>query len=372
MASNISSGNLIPSQSNSPGTPPVRVLIVDDSPLIGEILKAMLGSEVGLEVIGQAANGQDAVRKTIRLKPDVITMDIRMPKGEGLEAIRSIMSIRPTPIVVVSNAVYATDYNVAFYAIEAGALTVIEKPRGLLSNDYEKVRAQLVSTIKAMSKVRLVKRASRRDGAGPMTAMLQSAFSHPIQLIAIASSTGGPPVLMQIFSELPKDFSIPIVVVQHILPSFVDCMIEWLNTKSNLPVSIAEEGSKLTPGKVFVAPGDTHLMVTSTGMIRLDASEPVKGQRPSATRMFESVAKAYFANAMGLILTGMGEDGVDGLEILSKAGAHIVAQDETSSVVYGMPQAAVRRGIVDEVLSPDDIVSRLIKVHRHQQSKTRL
>jgi two-component system chemotaxis response regulator CheB len=350
----------------------VRVLIVDDSPLIVNLLSAMLEGEPDIQVVGQATNGQEAIRMTMRLRPDVITMDIRMPKTDGLEATRQIMRVRPTPIVVVSSSVYASDYNSAFNAIEAGALTVIEKPKGLGVQDYESVREQLLTAIRTMSGVTVVMRYEdmpRKDGIGPVTAMLHTYFIRSVRVIAIAASTGGPPVLMQILSSLPQDFSIPMVVVQHIVPAFAQGMAGWLSTRANLQVSVANEGDKLAPGKVFIAPGEAHLTVAADRTLRLDHSAPIKSQRPSATRLFESVAQAFGSNSVGIILTGMGEDGADGLEKLSKAGAHVIAQDEASSTIFGMPKAAIQRGIVDEVLPPEGIVTRLTKLHHYMQSQ---
>jgi len=348
-----------------------RVLLVDDSPMISKLLAAMLEDMPDIQVVGQAADGQEAIRMAMRLRPDVITMDIRMPRMDGLEAIRHIMRVHPTPIVVVSSSVYASDYNTAFNAIEAGALTVIEKPKGLGVQDYEAVRDQLITAVRTMSGVTVVSRYEgmpRTDGIGPRTALLHAYFVRSVQAIAIAASTGGPPVLMQIFSSLPQDFSMPIIVVQHILPAFVQGFTEWLNSRANLQVSIAREGDQLAPGKVLIAPGEAHLTVMADKTIRLVHSEPVNGQRPSATPMFESVAKVFRSSAIGIVLTGMGEDGADGLEKLGKAGAHIIAQDEASSVVFGMPKAAIQRGIVDEILSPEQIILRLTKLHRHLQS----
>jgi len=354
-----------------PGARVTRVLMVDDSPLVSNILAAMLEDVPDIQVAGQATDGQEAIRMAMRLRPDVITMDIRMPRMDGLEAIRHIMRVHPTPIVVVSSSVYASDYNTAFNAIEAGALTVIEKPKGLGVQDYEAVRDQLITAIRTMSGVTVVSRYEgkpRTDGIGPRTALLHTYFMRSVQAIAIAASTGGPPVLMQILSSLPQDFSMPILVVQHILPAFVQGFAEWLNSRTDLPVSVACEGDELAPGRVLIAPGEAHLTVAANKTIRLVHSEPINGQRPSATPMFESVAKAFQSNAIGIALTGMGEDGADGLEKLGKAGAHIIAQDEASSIVFGMPKAAIQRGIVDEILSPEQIITRLTKLHRHLQS----
>jgi two-component system chemotaxis response regulator CheB len=355
-----------------PTTPnPIRVLIADDSLLIRTVISTMLMDVPGIKVVGQAADGQEAVRMALRLKPHVITMDIRMPQMDGLEATRHIMSVCPTPIVVLSSSVYATDYNIAFNAIAAGALTVIEKPHGLGASDYEGVREQLLMAVRLMAGVHVVGRPKSPTAdaqVGPMTALLKAMINRPIRVVAMGASTGGPPVIFSILRNLPKDFSIPIVIVQHIMPPFVPSMADWLNTKSSLPVHVAREGDQLAPGKVFLAPGNTHLIVQPRGILHMDGSDPVGGQRPSATRFFQSVAETFKADAVGIVLTGMGEDGVDGLAAMSQAGAHVIAQDQASCSVFGMPKAAIDRGVVDEALSPDQIVSRLIKLHHHIKS----
>ena len=221
---------------------PIRVLIVDNSPSIRTILNVMLSDLPDIQVVGQAIHGAEAVRMTLRLQPDLITMDIRMPVMDGLEATSQIMQVRPTPIVVVANSVYEADYNIAFSALEAGALTVIEKPYGLLAKNFDAVRDQLLNAVRTMAGIKVLshnKAAFSANNIGPMTAMLYSLFTQPVRVVAIAASTGGPPVLKYIFDNLPKDFSIPIVVVQHVLDAFAQGMAEWLNSSSALSVTTA-------------------------------------------------------------------------------------------------------------------------------------
>lgn len=343
------------------------MLIVDDSALISTLLSAMLEDVPDIQVVGLAATGQEAVRLTLRLHPDVITMDIRMPHMDGLEATRQLMRVQPTPIIVVSSAVYATDYNIAFNAIEAGALTVIEKPKGLGLQDYDVVRDQLITAIRTMAGLKLAPhrdKAPQTPNIGPMTAMLHTYFIRTVQVIAIAASTGGPPVLMQLLSSLPPNFAVPVVIAQHMLPAFVPGLMDWLNSRSQVPVSIAVEGERLAPGRAYLAAGNTHLTVTPERTLHLDYSSVPNEYRPSANRLFQSIARAYSSHAIGIVLTGMGDDGAAGLATLASTGAHIIAQDEATSVVFGMPKAAIDRNLVDEVLSPDEIVSRLSKLHR--------
>ncbi len=341
-------------------TEPIRVLVVDDSAVVRQILVSMLETEPGFEVVGQAQDGEEAVRLTARLRPDVITMDIRMPRLDGLEAIKRIMSTTPTPIVVVAASVYEPDRNIAFAAIEAGALTVVEKPSGITTRAYEAARVQLVTTIRLMSDVQVVTLRPRPHPAEavrkPDLEKMGAAPAHP-ELIAIAASTGGPGVLREIFNALPGDLSIPIVTVQHITPGFAQGFVQWLDGETELRVTMALDGERIRPGSVLVAPDDTHLTVAAGGIVRLDRSDPVKGQRPSATRLFDSVAQVYGSAAIGIVLTGMGDDGADGLENLRRAGGHIIAQDEESCVVFGMPKVAIERGVVDRIMSPPKIAS---------------
>ncbi len=339
---------------------PIRVLVVDDSSVVRQILVSMLESVPGFLVVGQAQDGKEAVQMTARLRPDVITMDIRMPRLDGLEAIKRIMSTTPTPIVVVAASVYEPDLNIAFAAIEAGALTVIEKPKGITPEAYEAARDQLVTTIRLMSDVQVV--TLWPDRRPPTLARRHqmktegTPWAHiDAKLIAMAASTGGPGVLRQILKALPGDLSIPIVAVQHITPGFAQGFAGWLNGETELHVTLARNGEPVRPGHVLIAPDDTHMTVTTGGIIQLDHLEPVKGQRPSATRLFDSVAKTYGAASVGVVLTGMGDDGADGLENLRKAGGYVIAQDEESCAVFGMPKAVIERRIADQVLSPDRI-----------------
>jgi two-component system chemotaxis response regulator CheB len=341
----------------------IRVLITDDSPLIRDILFHMLNDAEDIGVVGQAEDGADAVRMAARLSPDVITMDIRMPRMDGLEAIRQIMQKTPMPIIVVANGIHDSDFNISFKAIEAGALTVVEKPRGLTTKEYQTIQNRLIAAVRMVANLKVVARWPSAKPSSSSRALPHTLQNRIIQIVAIAASTGGPGVLKQILGQLPEDYSFPIVVVQHITSGFSEHMVSWLNGEVKINVATAKNGDRIQAGKVFVAPSDHHLTITPGGVIRLDEGLPIRGQRPSADRFFASVAQTYNSSAIGIILTGMGDDGADGIEVLGKTGAHIIAQNEQSSVVFGMPAQAIQRGVVDEVLSPDEIAETLISLH---------
>jgi two-component system chemotaxis response regulator CheB len=301
---------------------------------------------------------------TARLRPDVITMDIRMPRLDGLGAIKQIMGVTPTPIVVVTSSVYDADLDIAFRAVEAGALTVVEKPKGLTLKAYEAVRDQLVTTVRLMADVQVVTLWPDRQPPGqarsrPIDPEYAFWAGSNIRLIAIGASTGGPGILRQILCDLSSDMSIPIVIVQHLTPGFAHGFAQWLDSTTALQVSVAKDRERATPGRVLIAPENSHMVISAGGVVRFDRSPPIQGLRPSANRLFDSVASAYGATAVGIVLTGMGDDGADGLGKLRQAGGYVLAQDEKSCVVFGMPKMAIERGIVDRVLTPAGIASAL-------------
>ncbi len=346
----------------------IRVLIVDDSTLIRSILVDMLESVQGFQVVGEAEDGQQAVELAASLRPDVITMDIRMPRMNGLEATRQIMSVTPTPIVVVASSIYETDMNIAFNAVEMGALTVVEKPKGLDPTEYDNVRDQLVTALRLMSEVQMVTLAPVSHATPSFLQPGQEAAPRPaarVELIAMAASTGGPGTLRQILGGLPGDMNIPIVIVQHITPGFSQGFARWLDSATPLQVALAQDGEQAAPGRVLLAPEGAHMLVTPGGIVRLDSSAPINGQRPSATPLFDSVAQTCGTAAVGVILTGIGADGIAGLEILRWKGGQVIAQKEESCVVCDMPKAAIERGIADLILTPEEITQAIIRFNEY-------
>lgn len=352
-----------------PTPPPIRALVVDDSATARALLAGMLSHDSGITVVGEAATGEAAVEAAQKLRPSIITMDVHMPGIDGLEATRQIMSLAPTPIVIVSAATNHSEVNLSLDATSAGALTVIAKPAGPGVPGFNARRAEFISLIRVMSEVKVVRRWNRRPT--PSGASLRAPFRAPektAQIVAIAASTGGPAVLQNIFRQLPADFSLPILVVQHIARGFAAGLADWLSDGSPLRVKLAADGEPLRQRTVYVAPEDRHLGVKHGGLVSLSTAPEIGGFRPSATFMFRSVAGVYGSQSAAVILTGMGRDGVDGLADIAGSGGQVIAQDEQSCVVYGMPQEAVRAGVVDTILNGSQIAAYLAKIKQRRSA----
>jgi two-component system, chemotaxis family, protein-glutamate methylesterase/glutaminase len=337
----------------------LRVLVVEDSAVARRHLVHILSSDPELRVIAEAENGDQAVQVAAHRRPDVIVMDVVMPSMDGLEATRRIMEMLPTPIVLVSATYSADDLSRSFEALRAGALTLVAKPCGAQASAFADEAAALTTTVKLMAQIRLVRRRPAVASAPPPTARRHpttvGARGQAPRLVAVAASTGGPAALAAILGRLSRATPVPILVVQHITPGFDRGLVDWLTTTSPMPVRLARDSEPLRAGEVLVAPSDAHLGVTGKGRVALTADPPIRGHRPSATHLFRTVADVYGAAAVGVILTGMGEDGVAGLRVLKDAGGLVLAQDESTSVVYGMPGKAASLGIVDHVLPLDEI-----------------
>ena len=339
----------------------IRILVVEDSPVVQELLIHILSSDPQIEVIGTANDGEEAIEQAILNKPDVITMDIHMPKLDGFEATRRIMELKPVPIVIVTGSFDVRDVSTSFKTMEAGALAVVSKPKGINSPDYEEAARELVQTVKLMSEVKVVKRwvYSRKDSAvpavpSPRTRDVKQPTSE-VKVVAIGASTGGPLVLQTILSGLGKDFPVPVLIVQHMSTGFVQGMSEWMGESTGFPVHIASAGEDILPGKAYIAPDGFHMEVESSNRIILSSSTPENGLRPSVSNLFRSVAKAYGRNAVGVLLTGMGNDGAEGLKMMKDEGSITIVQDESSSVIFGMPKAAIELEAAMYVLPSDKI-----------------
>jgi two-component system chemotaxis response regulator CheB len=344
----------------------IRVVVADDSVTSRELLVSLLESDPGFRVVGQARDGREAVDLTRQLRPDLVTMDISMPRMDGFEATRQIMIDTPTPIVVVSGTVDSADVAASMQAIRAGALSALGKPPGPSAPDFEPSRARFLATLRALASVKVVGhrlRAFQRPSSPP------PAPSHGLingraiaTVVALAASTGGPAALRSVLDALPYGFPAPILVVQHLSPGFLPGFVAWLNMSCRLRVKIAEEGDRIERGHVYIAPEDRHLSVTPTLTVRTLTSPPVDGFRPSASVLFDGVAHAYGRHAATAILTGMGRDGVDGLRRIREMGGRIIAQDEQTCSVFGMPAAAIDAGLVDYVLPISQVAAKLVEM----------
>jgi two-component system chemotaxis response regulator CheB len=339
----------------------VRVLIVDDSPTLRIIIRRILEKDPGIQVVGEAANGEEAIACCRKLNPDIITMDIQMPGMDGYEAVRHIMAEMPRPIVVLTSTESDIRLGITYKAIECGALMVLGKPKGMPVTDPE--ADKLIAQVKSMADVKVVQRTRWPQPEQPKmsgkAAMPRSDRRQRIRLVTVGVSTGGPPALQAILSRLPSGFPAPILVVQHISRNFINGLAIWLNEKTPLQVMVPQTGEKLQPGMVYLAPDDRHLTVAAGGYVRLDKQPLVDGHCPSATVLFESAAAVNGPETAGVILTGMGSDGARGLKTLHDAGGYTIAQDEASCIIFGMPKEAIAMGAVKETLPLEMISDRL-------------
>jgi two-component system chemotaxis response regulator CheB len=380
----------------------IRVVVVEDSPTARALLVGILRGDPDLEVVGEARDGIEAVELTQRLRPDVVTMDIHMPRLDGFAATKEIMITAPTPIVIATGSTQTSEVEVAMHALRAGAVAVVCKPHGPTSEGFEEASTRFRATIKAMAEVKVVRRwrpvvearpavndgpthpkpgepgwktASLQPSSEGLAAVDPSLQGGPVgsiplssghlaktRVVAIATSTGGPAALQQLLVGLPGDFPAPLLVVQHITSGFTQGLATWLNSVCDLHVKVAEQGERLLPHTVYLAPDGRHLGVSGPGSVALDDGPPLGGFRPSGTFLFTAVARVFGAAATAIVLTGMGEDGVNGLRAVRVAGGRTFAQDEKSSVVFGMPGAAIAAGLADLVLPPEQIALRLTRM----------
>ncbi len=352
----------------------IRVLIVDDSPTARELLAAILNSDPELSVVGVARDGEEAVRRIAELRPDVVTMDIHMPGLDGFESTKQIMVQTPTPIVIVSASTMVGEVATGMRALRAGALTLVKKPRGPNSTDYERLSDELIDTVKAMADVKVVRHYARLSVPEPArqetpVAPSRRAASTQHGAVAIAASTGGPPAIQQVLAALPIDFSLPIFVVQHMAKGFTAGFADWLNSSVGLTVKVAADGELLSAGTVYIASESQHLELRNDRAIRMSACGEDERFCPSADRMFSSVAGVFGEASIAVIMTGMGDDGVEGLRTVKQRGGRVVAQDRATSVVYGMPSAAVDAGVVDQSLPLDQIAGALLRLAQRASRK---
>lgn len=348
----------------------IEVLIVEDSRVTREYLERILQADPAIRVQGAAGSGEDALRFLESHRPDAILMDIHLPGIDGLETTRRIMGSCPAPIVVCTASSSLDEVDVAMRALEAGALAALRKPRGPADPRAEAEAAAIVATLKLMAEVKVVRRwssaAAPSTAAAPAPAPLSPA-GLDAAVIAIGASTGGPPVVVKLLSALATALPVPVLLVQHISPGFTEGFAEWLATSSGLPVHVARGGETPLPGHVYVAPDGRHLLVGPGDQLVTARDVPLHGMRPSVGALFRSVASRYGRRAIGVLLSGMGTDGAEELKLMADQGALTIAQDEPSSVVFGMAAEAIRLGAVCRVLPPAGIAELLLTVTRGHQ-----
>ncbi|MBI5562080.1 MAG: chemotaxis-specific protein-glutamate methyltransferase CheB [Deltaproteobacteria bacterium] len=338
----------------------IRALLVDDSALAIMLLSRMLRKAGDIEVVGAARDGREALGLIERLDPSVVCTDLHMPGMDGLELTREIMERHPRPILVVSVSVVEGSANV-FKLLEAGAVDVFTKPRGGDEAEFMRLADELISRVRIIAGVHVFKKL-KDAGLAPRTPVaprVNAALKHNHRIVAIGASTGGPQALAMILRALPQTFPMPVVCVQHIGEGFLTGLVEWLQSQCAVAVKVAAEGEGPAPGTVYFPPEGRHLILDDAGRFGCSNEEPVNGHRPSITVTFRSIAARYGPSATGILLTGMGDDGAEGLRLIMDAGGATIAQDEATSVVFGMPKQAIALGAAQDVLPIEGIAAAL-------------
>ena len=346
--------------------PRTRVLVVEDSLTVRSRLRDVLAADPGLDVVGEAENGRDAIELCRRLRPDVVTMDMMLPVMTGLAATEYIMAHCPTPILIVSASTNRGELFRTYDALAAGAVDVLEKPDGSASDDDWSRRfvaaVKLVARIKVITHPRARLASTGRSAAAPAPGAPQAARGSP-RVLAIGASTGGPGAVMEILRALPPRHALPVLLVLHIGEPFAAALAEWLDAQTSQRVAYGREGEAVAElgGRIVMAPAERHLAVRE-GRLHLTSDAQRHSCRPSIDVLFESVAREYGASGAGCLLTGMGKDGATGLLEMRRAGALTIAQDEATCVVYGMPREAVELGAAERILPLGQIASTLAEL----------
>jgi len=344
----------------------IRVLVVDDSAFMRKVISEMIEKDGELELAGIARNGEDAILKLNELKPDVITLDVEMPKMNGLEALEKIMELRPTPVIMLSSLTQAgTD--ITINALAKGAIDFVPKPGGAISLNIREVQNEIIQKIKMANRVNLDQINCLNSSQKKVLATKKNSRSEScildFPIILIGTSTGGPKALHKVIENLPAHINASILIVQHMPAGFTKSLAQRLNNLTSLHVKEAEDSEIIKPGYVYIAPGNYHMeleLIMSQPHIRLHQGPLVTGHRPSVDALFNSVAQTGINKATAVIMTGMGHDGRDGLVKLKKNGCKTIAEAEETCIVYGMPKSAVETGCVDKIVPLNNIATEIV------------
>jgi len=339
----------------------IHVLIVDDSTVACQLLTHIIESDPQLKVVGYAKNGEQALKWLQTNSCDVITMDIHMPSINGFEVTQKIMESKPLPTIIISSGYTSSDEELAFKAIEAGALAILEKPIGFDDVKYAAKSQEIIDTLKMVSGIKLVTRRPKQSFRESRLLLSKTVEKREIKAVGIGASLGGPLAIAQILEELPASFPIPIFIVQHIAVGFSDEFIRWLQGRSKLQIYSARDGEIAKPGCVYIGADASQMHIKHGDVISLDYST-IPSTQPSVNHLFKSLADTYGPHCVGVILTGMGRDGAKELLNMKKNGAYTIAQDEASCLMFGMPKEAILLDAVREILPLNMIAARLIEL----------
>ena len=346
-------------------TSQIEVLVVDDSAFMRKVVSELLEEHTDIKVVDQARNGEDALKKLEQHTPDVITLDVEMPRMDGLQFLRRLMAEQPIPVLMLSS-VTEKGSKATIEALELGAFDFIPKPSGAISLDIEKVKTSLVEKVRLAAQSNIKQKIKqqvpdKKRKSKPKKEIVRHKEKPTQQekLLVVGASTGGPKALKQIFSRLPGDLNAAVLVVQHMPAGFTTSLAKRLDKLSELDIKEAERGDKLKPGTAFVAPGNYHLVVDK-GVIDLTQEEKLHNVRPAIDKTMESAVRNYEGQLVGVLLTGMGKDGAQGLELIKEVNGQTIAQDKSTSVVYGMPKSAYERGAVDVVKPVQEIATEIV------------
>ncbi|MBM7560606.1 protein-glutamate methylesterase/protein-glutamine glutaminase [Fusibacter tunisiensis] len=347
----------------------IKILVVDDSAFMRKVITDMIESEANMKVIGTARNGADAIEKIKALSPDVVTMDIEMPIKDGLSALREIMRDMPVPVIMLSSLT-KKGAEETLKALDYGAFDFITKPSSLIKVSTPEMKMELIEKINIASRTTVKK--VRVDAYVPKIDPTKSNRTFAVEggstrfkkIVAIGTSTGGPRALQEVIPLIPADIDASIMIVQHMPPGFTKSLADRLDSMSMIRVKEAENGDVMKSGWAYLAPGDYHIKVTKHNgqfMIELDNGERVSGHKPSVDAMMASVVKELPRQSIGVIMTGMGADGAKGMKALKEAGGFVLAQNEESCVVFGMPKSAIKLNGVDKVVDLSNLANEIIK-----------